>query len=359
MTKIITFNEAIQHSKENNKKTSLLLGNGFSVSLFPDIFTYKSLYNEARDTGLFDQHQAILRLFESNQTFDFERILYLLKSTGIVLPEYTADDSLVTSINKDEEILKNKLVEIITKNHPESPDKITDLQYEYCRDFLLNFNSIYTTNYDLLLYWVTVKYLDVLKFKDGFDDPHAGEDPQDYVEEDYVSLGIQAKLRNTNMFFLHGAMHLYDAGYELRKYCFSRTGTKLRTQVLNAMSKGLYPLFVAEGHTKSKLERINHSAYLSKAYRSFGELNSGLFVFGLSFSENDDHVTDSIVSGTINNLYVSIYGDPSSKGNSLIINRVKHLEDKRTNKNKGTNGRSNLNVIFYDAATANIWGKSI
>ncbi|MBX9634380.1 MAG: DUF4917 family protein [Magnetospirillum sp.] len=45
MTKLISFAEALTFSKTG--KRHLLLGNGFSISLKPDIFTYGALYDNA------------------------------------------------------------------------------------------------------------------------------------------------------------------------------------------------------------------------------------------------------------------------------------------------------------------------
>ena len=117
------------------------------------------------------------------------------------------------------------------------------------------------------------------------------------------------------------------------------------------------PLFVAEGDTKSKLTKIQHSAYLHHCFKSFagvcqtGSRNgTSLFVFGHSFGTKDAHVLDQIGNGKISHLFVSLYGDPGSKTNIAIrtgVERVAGLRPKTF---------SPLQFDFFDAASANVWG---
>ncbi len=44
-------------------------------------------------------------------------------------------------------------METIASSHPEWPGEITDREYAACREFISQFDTIYTLNYDLLLYW--------------------------------------------------------------------------------------------------------------------------------------------------------------------------------------------------------------
>src|SRR5436853_7861187 len=65
-------------------KRHLLLGNGFSIALKSDIFSYGSLYENAD----FSQSPHIPRLFEALGTQDFEIVIRHLQSAARVLIIY-------------------------------------------------------------------------------------------------------------------------------------------------------------------------------------------------------------------------------------------------------------------------------
>ncbi|MBG6166912.1 hypothetical protein IWQ54_006614 [Labrenzia sp. EL_195] len=152
--------------------------------------------------------------------------------------------------------------------------------------------------------------------------------------------------------YLHGALHIFDASHEMTKYTWSKTDIPIVEQVRAALEEEKYPLFVAEGHSRDKLDKIMHSAYLHKALRSFSNISGSLFVFGHSFDDNDDHVLKKIPEGKITDLFVGLYGDPNSESNKRIIAKAFSFADYRAEiprKNK-------LDVRFFDVGTAKVWG---
>ena len=244
----------------------------------------------------------------------------------------------------DADSLRETLAQVIASNHPERSDEIPDSQFRSSRAFLNNFKNIYTLNYDLLLYWSLMKddidELD-LKSDDGFRHPDDG--PSDYVVWDINDPGQQ------NVFYMHGALHVFDAGAQVQKYTWSNTGIALIEQIRQALESDRYPIYVAEGSSQSKLDRIMHSSYLSRGYRSMSAIGGSIFIFGHSLQENDEHVLKCIRDSRVSNVYVSIFGDPDSAENQLIIGRAQSLSSERRGKKKP-------DVMFYDAVSANVWG---
>ncbi len=118
-----------------------------------------------------------------------------------------------------------------------------------------------------------------------------------------------------------------------------------------------YPLFVAEGESKTKLERIMHSGYLHKALRSFeaccAPSGNAVVVFGHSLAANDRHVLRCIAKGACSDLAVSLFGDPNSKGNREAITNALAIQAQR---GPGKGKRPSLRLTFYDAASARVWG---
>ena len=67
----ISFDEALSKAKKytTNKKPTLLLGNGFSVALFPKIFSYNNLLIQADNQKFFDKISPAVRVaFEKLNT---------------------------------------------------------------------------------------------------------------------------------------------------------------------------------------------------------------------------------------------------------------------------------------------------
>ena len=126
-------------------------------------------------------------------------------------------------------------------------------------------------------------------------------------------------------------------------------------QVNQAIRKGLYPLFVAEGESWEKQTKINHNAYLAKGQRSFEESckknNYDLFIFGHSLDNNDKHFLSMISKGKIKRAFISTYKTKSGYDQSLA-NRACRLKDER----EKSNNKFPLEITLFDAASANVWG---
>lgn len=354
-THIMDFSEVLKETSLSSKKPTLLVGNGFSIAFNKSIFTYKSLYEQAQEKGIVNKlSSSIPKLFESVNTFDFEYIMQVLKHFGIAGTSYNVDENVLMLAKQDEDFLKKILVEAITNNHPDNPNNITCAQYNSCFEFLSNFKSIYSLNYDLLLYWVVMHYLDELGLKDGFCDGNAGE--EDYHQDEYV-VWPTTQSPSADIYFLHGALHLFDAGYEIRKFCWSRTGIALKEQILQALEQGMFPLFVSEGDQEAKLKKILHNGYLLKGLRSFAQLSGSVVAYGVSFKKNDQHIIDAVIDSAISTLYVSVFGDPGLESNNEMIGMLSTMVERRNYLIDTKKRRKKLEVRFYNADSTKIWDK--
>lgn len=338
---LLTFQQAIEEAQRFNKR-HLLLGNGFSIACRPEIFAYGRLYEQADFTKI----SSTARLaFEALGTQDFERVIKALRDTASILQAYGGSSALVSQLIADSDGLRELLVQTIAASHPAWPGEIEEHEYVACRRFLGYFDAIYTFNYDLLLYWTKMHTLegDRPDSDDGF------RTPEDDFDASYV-VWEPGQSHGQNMWFLHGALHVFDSGTEIQKYTWSKTGVRLIDQVRDALSRNYFPIFVSEGTSAEKYERIRHNDYLAKAYRSFESIQGSLFIFGHSLAENDDHYLRCIRKGKIAQLYVGLYGDPNSDSNKFIVRRANQLSN-------GRRGKSALGVSYYDAASAKVWGK--
>src|ERR1700741_838216 len=340
MPGLSSFDETLQRQPEYRKR-HLLLGNGFSIACKRDIFTYGALLDRANFAGLDPECREA---FDVLGTTSFEVVMAAMKMSAALARLYLPDRPDISErLISHSEALKGVLVHAIADSHPEHPFEIPDEAYVASRVFLANFYSVYTLSYDLLLYWSLMRHeLDpLLKSDDGFRQPDDG--PAEYVTWEVENTDSQ------NIHYFHGALHLFDAGHELKKFTWTGTRIRLLEQIRDALDRGLFPLIVTEGDSDGKLRQINHHTYLSRAYRSFSKIGNALYVFGFSFSESDEHILRLLEKNKVTQLFVSIFGDPNSPENQRIMDRIQLIDDRRPRNRP-------LSVFFYPTADAHVWG---
>jgi hypothetical protein len=352
--RIVTFDEAMADSGRFSKR-HLLLGNGFSIACRADIFHYGSLFAQAD----FSRAQEVKEVFDSLKTQDFEVAIHALENASKILPAYVLHgEKAAAKMIEHATALKEILLSTIAANHPNNPTEIPDKKFWACRRFLAHFlkedrGQVFTLNYDLLLYWT------LMHDDNPFDDPLQlgindgfGNDEDDPAAE-YVVWQGETGAHSARVHFLHGALHLFDSGSELKKYTWVRKGIPLVEQAREAIANNAYPLFVAEATSGQKKNKIRHNAYL---YQGFKQLTANVqtrkhcfFVFGHSLAENDDHILNRLGRGRFAKLYISIFGDPKSDLNQWIISRAHALAAQRS-------AQSPLEIDFFDAESAKVWG---
>lgn len=340
---ILNFEEALADVPAAMGK-HLLLGNGFSIACRPNVFVYGKLFEQA-DFSLLSP--AARAAFTALNTQDFEKVIKALRDARSVMAGYpNIPEDVLESLKNDADGIREILVETIAQSHPAHPAEISDEEYECCKRFLSNFKDVYTFNYDLLLYWTQMHNAvgEAPWSDDGFRKPTEETDAPYVVWDPSTS-------RAQNTWFLHGALHIFDAGTEIQKFTWVNTGVRLIEQIRESLNRDSYPLFVAEGESREKLDRILHSGYLSKAYRSFSSIKGALFIYGHSLAANDNHYLQRIERGDLSRIYIGLYGDPNSPSNTAISRRAEEMVRRRR-------ASRQLSISYFDAASANVWGKN-
>jgi hypothetical protein len=338
--KLLSYSDVLAETDESRH---LLLGNGFSISCRPNVFTYGRLFDRADFANLARARKA----FDVLGTKNFETVIRALRSFALLVSVYApGDPEAKVRAAEDADALREVLVGAVASSHPDRPHDIESAEYLKCREFIRGYRSINTLNYDLLLYWALMQDEigdNEVLCDDGFRKP--GEDP----EADYVTWDPGNSKRQT-VRYLHGALHLFDTGKEMKKFTWINTQVPLIEQIRAALKQEFYPVFVSEGTSDEKVERIRHNDYLCKMYRSFTEIQGALVVFGHSLDASDDHIfTDRIGRhGKTSQLYVSLHGDPTSASNKGIIRRASALSNLRR-------GKWRLDVKYFDADSASVW----
>lgn len=324
----------------------LLLGNGFSIGC-DSVFTYGSLYDVAVAAGLSERAQ---RIFDRLGTNNFEGVMRLLDDSHFVASTYELVPSNSSAMLDDLETVKHSLVEAVARSHLAHTGEVPDEKKASAVAFINGYQSVFTTNYDLLLYWVNMAAGARPPFGDGF--------REDENDPDAPSLVFSENLgRDRGIFYLHGGLHLYSDHGALRKHSWRRSGRPLMELILEAFSRGGYPLFVAEGTPEKKLEQIRRNSYLSYALGKFGRIESPLVVYGHALGPSDGHIADAIVNNEkIKAFYVGLFGDPDSEANAATKHCANDIADRWAQKAAGLPRKYDLDVFFYDSASVMCWG---
>jgi hypothetical protein len=320
MLEVISYDTALKQA--GTKKCSLLLGNGFSMPYS----SYKTLLEKA-DLSAEDPLRV---LFDRLETVDFERVVGALESASLVEAAY-GNTGRSESLTADAKRVREALVNAVRATHPKHRQDIENV-IPSCIEFLTQFTTVFTLNYDLLLNWVI---LDQAQLGDGFG----------------LAKKIDGFLRpfkpdpRCNTYNLHGGLHLFrTVDDELEKRIAGAEG------VIDAIAQTItndnrLPLYIAEGTSKAKMKQIESVPYLRHCYSKLRESSGLFFVFGHSADDSDAHIYNALFKSNINHLYFCVHL-PSAEPKEMDA-RLSHF--------KKANG-SSIDYTLVDAQSVGSWG---
>lgn len=345
--KLETFDDVLASIKKNPRRQfHLLLGNGFSVAYDAEIFSYNALHEFVKNLN----DKDLSKILEVIETRNFEVIMQYLDNFAALVDAFGGDPNLKKRVEAASAKLKKSLLDAVKAMHPEHVFKVPEDQSKACATFLQNFlgttGSIYSTNYDLLLYWALMRNQE-LRHGDGCG-RELENDTGEYIapeDKEWSELTWGKNRDDQNVFYLHGALPFFDNGvavvkeeYDLYNYLLQNISAR--------MEKGEYPIFVTAGDGQQKLNHITHNQYLTYCYDNFCQAEGSLVTYGFSFGPNDEHIIAAVnkaarrkVPNKLWSIYIGVYS-PEDK---------KHIEN--------IEGQFLCKVHVYDAKTANVWGK--
>lgn len=334
-----TFPEVIQYLEKKKRPHHLLLGNGFSMAYDDDIFSYNALYTFIQTLD----DELLTKLFNVVKSKNFELIMQQLDNFLELIETFDPESALNPMVTSASQRLKESLINAIETLHPEHVFKMPEEKAEVCSAFFNHFlqknGQIFTTNYDLLLYWVLMRK--GVNSIDGF-----GRDKEKAEKGEPVSFSDLRWGRNKdeqNIHYLHGALHLFDTGIEVIKEEYDSKNF-IMEKVKGRIEMKQYPVFVTAGSSEEKLEHIMHNHYLSYCFDQLSSIGGSLIVFGFGFGDYDGHIIEAINRAsrqTIGKKLWSIYiGVNSDRG-------LKHIES--------ISSRFECKVNIFDAKTAPVW----
>jgi len=342
---ILTYAEVLGHLRKNKREMHLLLGNGFSMAYDSKIFSYNALnkFIESLDNKL------LKKLFSIVHNKNFELVMQQLDNFLEIAEMFGTDKNLIAQIKGASDELKNSLIEAVKELHPEHVFTIPEVKSSACfnwlNEYLLNGGQVFTTNYDLLLYWILMRN-NAEHHTDGF-----GRDKEQTDEFVPADEAVYSELRwgkhkdVQNIHYLHGTLPFFDTGVEIIKEEYTSENYLLEN-IKERMAKKEYPIFVTAGNGREKLMNIMHNKYLTYCYERLCNIQGSLITFGFNFGDFDYHIIEAINKAAkygqkINDKLWSVYIGVFSE------NDIKHIESIRK--------MFRCKVNLFDSKTARVW----
>ena len=313
----------------------------------PAIFSYNALHDfitKLKDKDL----STILSVIE---TRNFEIIMQHLDNFSALISAFGGNPDLKNRVDAASAKLKTALLDAVKALHPEHVFKVPEEQSKQCASFLKTFldsgGNVYSTNYDLLLYWVLMRN-SVVNHVDGCGRELENSSDEFIPAEDQVWSDLTwGKYRDKqNIFYLHGALPFFDSGVAILKEEYDVYNFLLQ-KISARMEKGEYPVFVTAGDGQQKLKHITHNQYLTYCYDSLCSAEGSIVTYGFSFGPYDEHIIEAInkaakqgkkMPDKLWSIYIGVYSDGDRK----------HIEQ--------IEAKFKCKVHIFDAKTANVWG---
>ncbi len=255
----------------------MLCGNGLSINVWP-AFAYGSLFDHAHNGGLTDED---LSLFSGTE--NFERILSDL-NTAIRVNEALSlpADRIYDRYRSIQRALGHAIREVnLTRS------RVPESTLERIRAELLHYEWIFSTSYDLFLYWAMGCGGSFTPFLDHF---------RGGGRLEFDASRADVYVNEVPVYFLHGALHLVVGGsgvtWKLRRSAIQTLLDQFGEPI--AGDPQARPLLVTEGTARDKLRAIEGNSYLLHALQTLRSVELPIVVFGSSLSAQDDHLLDAL-----------------------------------------------------------------
>lgn len=337
MTSFNSFTDAVNDAAGQK---NILIGNGLSIA-YSQSFSYTSLFDAADFEA---KNPSISQVFEALKTKDFETVARALSSASEIARRF-GQAAFADSLEAQIEDLKTALIKAVRSTHPEDRHCLTDGQCLSLQNWLLPFfnsdGSVFSLNYDSLLYWAILRRLDPRgpiqgQFADGFGDP----------ENNNVRFLGDACAKPVNILFPHGCLFIFEnEGHVIKPQAAIRE-TPLIEIIRENMEEGSFPLFVSEGSAEQKLKAIMKSSYLSYTFNRLSKQKDNFFIFGHSMDlESDGHILKAIAKNRdIKNIYASYFDSEDKIKSNLLKLRAEVSRSER-----------DLKLHTYPSNSAKCW----
>lgn len=323
----------------------LIMGNGFSMAYDHKIFSYNALYDFIEKL----EDATLSKLFEVINTKNFELVMRQLDNFIEIAKAFDDKGVMVKAMQDANQRLQESLIQAVSSLHPEHvfavPDAESQSCYNFLQEYLSNGGKVFSTNYDLLLYWILMRN-NPDSSNDGFGkellnpvETRRGSDPE------YDDLLWGKYKEEQSVFYLHGTLPIFDTGTRIEKEVY-KDSKYLLDNIKERMNNKEYPIFVTAGNGTEKLNHIYHNRYLTFCYESLSKITGSLVSFGFNFGDYDEHIIEAVNKAAkrgaqsgdkLFSIYIGVYSEAD-------LEHIKNIQ-----------GKFDCKVNVYNAQTANIW----
>lgn len=326
---------AWQEIADDFRDGGLVLGNGASIAFDPR-FAYTSLKGAAEATGLITKD--VLAVFEHLKTTDFEFVLRILWHAKKVNESLGIDEPRTTAAYDD---VRSALIRAVRDVHVDFGEVQEVLPI--AASFMARFRTVFSLNYDLLVYWALLvgNSEAPYKFKDCF---IHGEFEHGWRKFRRPYGGVSDP---TLVFYPHGNLALGAdlAGVESKIHS-GEWSSLLDTIILRWEREEVAPVFVSEGLSEQKQRSISRSPYLSTVLEeALPDIGDAVTIFGWSMSDADDHLLEALCSMRPRTFALSAMRDSSTLAEHCArVERKIHVFVQRP-----------CEIVFFDASSKGSW----
>lgn len=121
---------------------------------------------------------------------------------------------------------------------------------------------------------------------------------------------------NRNLFFLHGAFHLYKDKKSI--YKITKTSEKALYEIIDEILDNESEELICVFTNENKINEINDSPYLKNNLDELSRLNGSIVIIGSSLDENDKHIFDCINESNLNKVYFASSENRFEKDNEKL-----------------------------------------
>jgi hypothetical protein len=121
-----------------------------------------------------------------------------------------------------------------------------------------------------------------------------------------------------NLFFLHGAFHIYKDGKKIKK--ITQQSDKALYDRLESILNHEEQEIVCVFQSENKLDVIKRNEYLTKCYDKLEKLTGNLVILGSALSGNDTHIFEQVNKSRVENVFVS-----SIKFDEKLVEKVRGI----------------------------------
>lgn len=340
-----TYQEVLDYCKKKKRNKHLLMGNGFSIGYDHKIFSYNALYDFVEEL----KDPTLTKLFEVINTKNFEAIMRQIDNFIEIAEAFDTDGKLTEALKNANLLLQQSLIDAVSSLHPEHVFKIPDEKSEACFRYLNKYleedGKVFSTNYDLLLYWILMRN-DSKNAVDGFGRELLNpEETKRGKDAEFGDLYWGKNKLDQTAFHVHGTLPIFDTEIEIEKEVY-KDRKHLLENIKERMNNKEYPIFVTAGDGNEKLKQIYRNRYLTYCYDQLCSISGSLIAIGFNFGEYDFHIIEAINKAAKWNpknreKLLSIYIGVFSEGD---LEYIKSIQDK-----------FDCKVNVYNSQTANIW----